>query len=121
MKDWPTNNSTREAQFAGQFYPGNKGELTNQLTEFFTQSKNLSATRTRNKNLQALIVPHAGYIFSGQVAASAYHLIPENAVYKRVFVLASSHRYSFNGAAVYCHGNYKTLLGEVKVDTKLCK
>ncbi|HSO88822.1 MAG TPA: AmmeMemoRadiSam system protein B [Draconibacterium sp.] len=121
MKSWPTNDNTREAQFAGQFYPGNKTELTNQLIEFFEQAKNLTTIQTRNKPLQALIVPHAGYVFSGKVAAAAFHQIPENAVYTRVFVLASSHRYSFNGAAVLCNGNYKTLLGEIKVDTQLSK
>ena len=40
---------------------------------------------------------------------------------KRVFVLVSSHRYSFNGAAVYCNGNYLTPLGKIKVDTQLSK
>jgi MEMO1 family protein len=121
VKSWPTKDNAREAQFAGQFYPANKSELTNQLTGFFEQAKNLATIQTPNKPLQALIVPHAGYIFSGQVAASAYHLIPENTIYKRVFVLASSHRYSFNGASVYCGGNYKTLLGEIQVDTQLSK
>ena len=121
MKNWPTENNTRVAQFAGQFYPGNKTVLTNQLTEFFEQAKTLTKKTDQNQNLQALIVPHAGYVFSGQVAAAAFHQIPENTSYKRVFVLASSHRYSFNGAAVFCSGNYKTPLGEIMVDTKLSK
>ena len=121
MKNWPTENNTRVAQFAGQFYPGNKTVLTNQLTEFFEQAKTLTKKTDQNQNLQALIVPHAGYVFSGQVAATAFHQIPKNASYKRVFVLASSHRYSFNGAAVFCSGNYKTPLGKIMVDTQLSK
>jgi MEMO1 family protein len=121
MKDWSALNKTREAQFAGQFYPGNKNALARQLEELFEQAGNLTTVSPSNQPLQALIVPHAGYIFSGLVAAAAYHQIPENAVYKRVFVLASSHRYSFNGAAVFSTGNYKTPLGEVKVDTLLLK
>jgi len=119
MKDWPSKDKTREAQFAGQFYPGNKNALNQQLDELFEQAGILTKISPRSQFLQALIVPHAGYIFSGLVAASAYNQIPENAAYKRVFVLASSHRYSFNGAAVFCTGNYKTPLGEVKVDTQL--
>lgn len=121
MKSWPTKDKPRDAHFAGQFYPGNKNDITRQLDELFEQAKTLATISPRNQSLQALIVPHAGYVFSGRVAAAAYQQIPENAAYKRVFVLASSHRYSFNGAAVYCNGNYKTPLGEIKVDTQLSK
>jgi MEMO1 family protein len=116
-----TNHKTREAQFAGQFYPGSKVELTNQLKSFFEEAKKPGPDSDKNQYLQAIIVPHAGYVFSGQVAATAFNRIPENADYKRIFVLASSHRYSFNGAAVYCSGNYKTPLGEIKVDNTLSK
>ena len=121
MKGSSTKDNLREAQFAGQFYPGNKNELTKQLVEFFEEAKTQSINSAENQRLQALIVPHAGYVFSGQVAATAFHQIPENTGYKRVFVLASSHRYSFNGAAVYCNGNYLTPLGEITVDTQLSK
>lgn len=116
----PKKDNTREAMFAGQFYPENKQELTKQLATLFEKAKTLT-NPIEKKPLQALIVPHAGYVFSGEVAASAYLQIPDNAQYKRVFVLASSHRYSFNGAAVYCRGNYKTPLGEINVDTSLAK
>ena len=120
MNYWSKKDNTREAMFAGQFYPENKQELTNQLAALFEKAKSLVKS-TEKKPVQALIVPHAGYVFSGEVAASAYLQIPDNMEYIRVFVLASSHRYSFNGAAVYCSGNYKTPLGEIKVDTLLAK
>lgn len=118
MENWSLKQKTRKAAFAGQFYPGEKKELSNQLQQLFEKASSISA---ESQQLQAIISPHAGYIFSGEVAASAFKQIPENKVYKRVFVLASSHQYSFNGAAVYCKGNYETPLGEVKVDTKLSK
>jgi len=92
--------------------------LENQLSKLFKCAQQIFYEK---RNLQAIISPHAGYIFSGEVAASAFNQIPENAVYKRVFVLASSHQFSFGGAAVYCPGNYETPLGEIKVDTKLSK
>jgi AmmeMemoRadiSam system protein B/AmmeMemoRadiSam system protein A len=120
MNYWSKKDNTREAMFAGQFYSENKQELTNQLAALFDKAKSLVKS-TEKKPVQALIVPHAGYVFSGEVAASAYLQIPDNAQYKRVFILASSHRYSYNGAAVYCSGNYKTPLGEIKVDTLLAK
>jgi AmmeMemoRadiSam system protein B len=49
--------------FAGQFYPAGKKELTNQLKQLFESAQISTA---KNKQLQALISPHAGYIFSGE-------------------------------------------------------
>ncbi len=118
MKNWNFNKQNRKAVFAGQFYPGKKSELENQLSELFN---NASPIFSENSSLQAIISPHAGYIFSGEIAASAFNQIPKNVVYKRVFVLASSHQFTFSGAAVFCDGNYETPLGEIKVDTKLSK
>ena len=110
------NKKNREATFAGKFYPASKKELTQQLSELFRSAKK----RTKHRHqLQAIIAPHAGYIFSGQVAASAYNQISDNAKYKRVFVLASSHQFHFNGAAVYNLGNYITPLGEIKTEKEI--
>jgi len=107
----------REPAVAGQFYPGKKSELKKQLSDLFkrAQQKNTQGT------LRAIISPHAGYVFSGEVAASAFNQIPPNKKYKRVFVIASSHRYHFNGAAIYNRGNYRTPLGEIEVDTVLAE
>jgi AmmeMemoRadiSam system protein B/AmmeMemoRadiSam system protein A len=112
------HNYNREAAVAGQFYPKGKVELAEQLKELFAACKPVS---TNNVHLQAIISPHAGYIFSGKVAASAFNQIPEKAKYKRIFVLASSHQFQYNGASVYYNGNYETPLGEIKVDQKLAK
>lgn len=117
MKGWPIQNrENREAAFAGKFYPGTKQALSFQLENLFAQAKKTLAGQAI---LRALIAPHAGYIFSGGVAASAYNQIPANANYKRIFVLASSHQFHFGGASVYHSGNYVTPLGEIKVDQKL--
>ena len=108
----------REAAFAGKFYPGTKHELSKQLENLFTQAKRPLEEHTL---LRALIAPHAGYVFSGEVAASAYNQISQNTNYKRIFVLASSHRYHFGGASVYSQGNFLTPLGEIKVDKKIAR
>ena len=112
------HNNIREPAFAGQFYPGTETELNTQLNKLFLESKK---SIVENQQLRALISPHAGYVFSGQVAASAFNQISPESKYKRVFVLASSHRYHFNGAAVYTSGNYSTPIGEINVDTSLAK
>ena len=68
-------------------------------------------------NLAALIVPHAGYYFSGNVAASAYMTIDAKKEYKRIFLLGPSHHEWLNGASVNTEADYyATPLGNVKVD-----
>lgn len=112
------HSNIREPAFAGQFYPGTEAELNTELNKLFREgTKNIS----EEERLRAIISPHAGYVFSGKVAASAFNQISPGTQYKRVFVLASSHRYHFNGAAVYTSGNYSTPLGEIEVDTLLAE
>ncbi len=105
----------QSSRFAGKFYPQSASLLQEELDTLFLDA----AGRSSDKIPRAIISPHAGYVFSGQVAASAFSQIPQNTLFKRVFVLASSHRYSFSGAAVYGQGNYMTPLGELKTDTEL--
>jgi len=116
MSNWLSQNSqVRKAAFAGTFYPGTEPALKKQLNELIKET----TIKARVKDLpRALIAPHAGYVFSGKVAAAAYNQIPEDANYKRVFVLATSHRYHFDGASVYTKGNYSTPLGQIETDVK---
>jgi len=107
----------REPAYAGQFYPASPQDLTQQLDKLFSEAKK----QEKDSSPLAIITPHAGYVFSGRVAASAYNQIPGNAAFKRVFVIASSHHSVFNGAAVYDSGNYETPLGEIEVDITLAK
>ena len=103
---------TREAVVAGSFYPGNAKQLENTLGELFMEVKQNAQTG----DVQALIVPHAGYSFSGKVAAAGYAQIDREHIYKNVFVLASSHHTSTGKASVYNQGNYQTPLGEIPVN-----
>jgi len=105
----------RQPVFAGQFYPGSTNELKSELAQYFSQAK----APQNPENLRALIAPHAGYVFSGQVAASAYNQISPEATYDNIFILAPSHRVQFDGASIYNTGNYETPLGEVKVNQSL--
>ena len=103
----------RQPAVAGSFYSANKVELKKQLASL------LNKKAEPNKNLRAIIVPHAGYVFSASIAAKAYNLINENANYERIFIIASSHTTHFNSASIYNVGNYITPFGEVEVDVKL--
>ena len=69
---------------------------------------------------QAMIVPHAGYVFSGEVAASAFSRIPWGHSYRRVFLIGPSHRVGFSGASVDTFYSFaETPLGRVPVDVSL--
>jgi len=71
--------------------------------------------------VQTLIVPHAGYDYSGIVAASGYKTIAGDSHYENIFIIASSHREQFNGVSIYSAGNYLTPLGEAKVNREVAQ
>lgn len=104
----------RKPAVAGKFYSGTKEMLTNDMIHLFAPAKE------RKSDAIAVISPHAGYIFSGEVAASAISQINPDKAYKNIFIIASSHTTYFEGASIYNIGNYETPLGEVKVNTELC-
>ena len=107
----------RPAAVAGTFYPGEKSILIDELKGFFRPF----SKQERFNNVAAVIVPHAGYVFSGGVAASAFASInPENE-YDHIFLIGPSHYIAMNGASVNNEYDfYKTPLGDIKVDTEIC-
>jgi len=107
----------REPAFAGSFYPAQKSALESQLKSLFAAAKPLAI----EGKVQTLIVPHAGYDYSGVVAASGYKSIPPDSQYKNIFIIASSHREQFKGASVYSAGNYNSPLGEARVNRDLAR
>ncbi len=104
----------RKPAAAGKFYPAGADTLKAQLTELFRNAKPRSAA-----NLQAVICPHAGYVFSGAVATSGINQIDPDKVYDNIFIIGSSHQASFMGASIYNKGDYMTPLGKVPVNIKL--
>jgi len=110
------NPSDRRPAVAGQFYPADSAELRKELDSLFAQ-----AIPRQGSEVRAIITPHAGYVFSGGVAASAFNQIDTTKDYQTIFVIGSSHKEYFNGAAIYVDGNFITPLGTVEVDTALGK
>lgn len=107
----------RKPYAAGRFYTDNPADLRIQLQQLFEKA----VPRKSTTDPLAIVVPHAGYVFSGQVAASAYNQIDPDRKFERIFLIGSSHVTTFQGASVYCVGNYETPLGTVPVDLKLAK
>lgn len=112
----------RDPVVAGSFYPATESALKKQLDQLFEDAASKrSVTLKPEGRVRAIISPHAGYVFSGSVAASAVGFIPSNTKYDNIFIIGSSHRVSFPGASVYTEGNYKTPLGTVRVNLELAE
>lgn len=107
----------RKPAVAGSFYPGNKDELLKELQVYYAHA----VPGQKYKHVVAVIAPHAGYIYSGQVAASAYNQLDTAFRYQNIFIIGSSHRASFEGASVYTEGNFITPLGTARVNLSLAK
>jgi AmmeMemoRadiSam system protein B len=104
--------TVRAPAFAGTFYPEDPRELQSQINVL------LAAADTGNDAPKAIIAPHAGYIYSGPVAASVYaRLQPGRAKIRRVVLLGPSHRIGFRGVAASRAAAFETPLGKLPVDT----
>lgn len=109
----------RQPVVAGRFYPGSAEDLSANLKELFTEAKNRSSVPAKDEETLAILTPHAGYVYSGIVAAAAFLQVNPDKKFKTVFVMGSSHVTSFNGASIYNQGDYITPLGKVKVNLEL--
>lgn len=96
----------RAPVFAGSFYPAKKDELQKQVNDFLNKCKKVNFSG----HLKALIVPHAGYIYSGIVAGAGYRLVKD---FKKVILLGPSHQAYFTGASLATE-DFSTPLGTVK-------
>jgi hypothetical protein len=106
--------ATRPAAFAGTFYPGTRAELEAAVRGYLAAAPAAPADAPAPK---ALIAPHAGYVYSGPVAASAYaRLSPLRGRVERVVLLGPSHRVFLEGLAVPDADAFQTPLGPVPVD-----
>lgn len=103
----------RPATQAGRFYEADAETLRNELASYLSAY----ADQPTDDNIAAIIVPHAGYYYSGRVAASAYARLNPDHHYKRIFLLGPSHHVWLDGASVSTeYKAYHTPLGDVRVD-----
>lgn len=94
---------------AGLFYPADPHDLAQEVDAMLKTQDTEATPRPK-----ALIVPHAGYIYSGPVAASAYRLLlPHAKEIRRVLLLGPAHRLAFSGIATSSARAFRTPLGEV--------
>ncbi len=105
----------RPAAVAGAFYPGQAAHLADKVNGLLMRAS--VALEKPASPPKALIVPHAGYIYSGPVAASAYALVaPWRSLYRRVVLLGPVHRVPVRGLALPQASGFETPLGVVPLD-----
>lgn len=103
--------SIRLPAVAGTFYPMDQHELRSVIAGY------LDACRTNLPPPKAIIAPHAGYIYSGPIAASAYARVANGRnVIRRVVLLGPAHRTALHGLAMSSAQSFVTPLGQVQVD-----
>lgn len=106
----------RASVLAGTWYPETPEALTKTVQGYLSEAPGPSPDGT----LKAIIVPHAGYRYSGGVAAYAYRLL-QGRRFTRVILIGPSHRVAFRGVSVNLQSAYKTPLGMVPVDQETGK
>ena len=104
----------RQPAVAGLFYPEDKDSLEKNIQHYIEE-----ANYGRDITPKAIVVPHAGYIYSGPIAATAYkQIIPIKDKINRIILLGPSHRVAFTGLAVPESDFFKTPLGNIPIDQK---
>ena len=109
----------RSAAVAGSFYPKDRYVLSEMVNTFLLAPAHYSASLAppRAAPPKALIVPHAGYIYSGQTAAQAYKLLsPYKTQFERVLLLGPAHRVALRGVATSSAQQFDCPLGRVQLD-----
>jgi AmmeMemoRadiSam system protein B/AmmeMemoRadiSam system protein A len=111
---------TRPPAAAGSFYPAEPAQLRAMVTGFLAHARQDSAQAPGDQRVVGILVPHAGYVFSGPTAAAAFKML-EGRQYDRVILLGPPHTMAVRGASVYCGLAFQTPLGNVPVDTTLAR
>lgn len=105
----------RKAVIAGSWYPGDPESLRRDIRRYLDSA----CVEPPEGKPVALVSPHAGYLYSGPVAAFAYKAV-EGLSYSTVVVISPSHRVAFPSVSVWPSGAYETPLGRIEVDEALC-
>lgn len=106
----------RPPAVAGQFYPEDKKELEGMIEQFLAQAEPPKI----DGEVFGLLLPHAGYIFSGPVAVYGFKAITRKD-FNTVIIIGDSHYERFDGVSIWPEGSWETPLGKVEVDKSLAE
>jgi len=114
----------RRPAVAGQFYDSKKENLKDSIKDCFLDSrgpKNIPKIKKGDKKIRGLIVPHAGYIYSGAIAAHSYNILANNGFADTFIILGPNHTGLGSGVALMTEGSWLTPLGKVPINEKISK
>jgi len=106
----------KEPNVSGQFYDSNAARLSAQIKSFFSAATIAPSA----KDIRIILAPHAGYIYSGPVAAYGFKGVSKKS-FKTVVVLAPSHYFALDGVSIWPQGSFKTPLGLIDVDQEFAE
>lgn len=109
----------RKPVVAGSFYPADAGRLKKLIAEYLS-SAGEAQERVDPDKITGIISPHAGYVYSGPVAAYGFNYLAGCRI-NNFIVIAPSHRGRFNGASIIPEGMFRTPLGDVEIDSVIGK
>lgn len=116
---------TRRAAVSGMFYAGTAGELEEQIGWCYRHELGPGTIPQVNsrglRQLVAMVVPHAGYYYSGPIAAHAYKGLAEDGILDTAVILGPNHTGYGDPVSLWAEGSWSTPLGEVEVDKKLAQ
>lgn len=111
----------RKPYVAGQFYAGKKENLTQEIRSCFPSDFNLASAPRESRKIVGIISPHAGYAYSGQVAANGYDRIAKDGLPQSFIILGPNHYGRGSGVSIQTEGAWETPLGRAQIDTRLAK
>jgi hypothetical protein len=116
----------RKATVAGQFYAASKNELERQIRNCFLHELGPGripsiGKKIKKREIKGLVVPHAGYPYSGHVAAHSYCALAEDGFPDSFVILGPNHTGYGSAVAVITEGEWSTPLGKIKIDEGLGK
>lgn len=108
------SSTVRRPAVAGAFYPSRPDDVRRSVRDAFSSA----VRRTPDAPVpDAIVVPHAGYVYSGAIAASAYErIVPARSIIRRVVLLGPSHRFPVRGMAVPSVDEFETPMGRIPID-----
>jgi AmmeMemoRadiSam system protein B len=106
----------RQASVAGQFYPEDKQDLEKTVDGLLAGTGPVKV----GGEIFGLLLPHAGFIYSGQVSAYGFKAVAGKK-FDTVIIIGDSHYERFNGVSVWAEGEWQTPLGKISVDEELAK
>jgi AmmeMemoRadiSam system protein B len=108
--------NTRRPAVAGSFYPADPAALAAAVDGYVAVGRQQLARRGVGETPKALIVPHAGYVYSGPIAGTAYATVAAGVTIARVVLLGPAHRIYVDGLAASSADAFATPLGEIPLD-----